>query len=499
MPRLPLTDEQKTAATSRRDRLFIEANPGSGKTTVAAERYGILRFDRTSAESRAVTAISFTRSATGELNRRIRGRWGTRATGWPHGVMTIDRLVCDIVHHLLRRGLIHWLGDHATLEVLDEWRGHKGYRWLVPGNNYRRAAALDANARLTSVGRPVTTPGFGFGNKQVFHDHLALGRCTHEDVRSVLASALRKPNLKDEVTAFLAASLAHMVVDEVFDANGLDLALVTLACDAGVCVTLVGDPWQALYGFRGAKPDLVPNVMTQWGFQSLPLSHSFRFRSVEMRVLAEELRDSAPVALGKGGDHEVALASTWGALWSGPDHILPLSFGRTTNQNDAAAIVLLDHLVHSQFSERAIFLPEALILLGLDLDVYRAEGPTVLGGVVETLVSGSKDCAERALQQLRVAVKDLGAPRRPRAGSGDSEQKQVDRFSDLAARLRSSRTLVPGMTIHQAKGREWDNVGVRLSDTEIGHLAGGLDPEVETHRALYVALTRARYAVTALS
>lgn len=498
MPRLPLTDEQRKASTSREQRLFIQANPGSGKTTVAAERYGVLRFDRAIGDSRAITAVSFTRSATGELNRRVRGRWGSKATGWPHGVMTIDGLVCDIVHHLLRRGLIHWIDGHTNLQVLDDWRGHNGYRWLTPGNNYRRFAVVDANARLTSVGRPVTQAGFGFGNKQAFHNHLALGRCTHDDVRAVLTSALRRPPLKNAVTEFLASSVAHMVVDEVFDANGLDLAIVTLACDADVCVTLVGDPWQALYGFRGAKPDLVPKVMKQWGFAELPLSHSFRFQSAEMKDLSEALRNSVPVSVPADGDHNVALASTWDALWTGPDHILPLSFGRTTNQNDAAAIVLLDHLVRSQFSDRAIFLPEALILLGLDLDTYRAEGPAVLGGVVETLASDTSDAPARALVQLRGAVKDLGASRRPRAGSGEVEQRQVDRLAALAARLRSKRPLVPGMTVHQAKGREWDHVGVRLTPTEADHLSTGLDPDVETHRALYVALTRARHGVMAL-
>jgi DNA helicase-2/ATP-dependent DNA helicase PcrA len=161
--------------------------------------------------------------------------------------------------------------------------------------------------------------------------------------------------------------------------------------------------------------------------------------------------------------------------------------------------VLLDHLVRSQFSERAIFLPEALILLGLDLDTYRTQGPTVLGRVVETLVRRTHNAEAKALDHLRGGVKDLGARRRPRAGSGDNEQRQVDRLAALAARLRSARPLVPGMTIHQAKGREWDNVGVRLTATEIAHLGVGLDPEVETNRALYVALTRARYGVTALA
>lgn len=52
-----------------------------------------------------------------------------------------------------------------------------------------------------------------------------------------------------------------------------------------------------------------------------------------------------------------------------------------------------------------------------------------------------------------------------------------------------------GMTIHQAKGREWDRVGVRLTDRERGRLAAGLDRDVESDRALFVALTRARFAV----
>ena len=45
MTRVALTDEQIAASTSRKRRLFIEATPGSGKTTVAAERYGVLRFN----------------------------------------------------------------------------------------------------------------------------------------------------------------------------------------------------------------------------------------------------------------------------------------------------------------------------------------------------------------------------------------------------------------------------------------------------------------------
>src|SRR4051794_39451618 len=107
MPRLPLTDEQKNAVGATAERLFIEAAPGAGKTTVAAERYGVLRFNRFGAY-RSITAVSFTRSATGELQRRVRSRWGSTALSWPHGVLTIDALVCSIVEYLLRQHVIRW-------------------------------------------------------------------------------------------------------------------------------------------------------------------------------------------------------------------------------------------------------------------------------------------------------------------------------------------------------------------------------------------------------
>ncbi|MFJ8194116.1 ATP-binding domain-containing protein [Streptomyces sp. NPDC096094] len=53
--------------------------------------------------------------------------------------------------------------------------------------------------------------------------------------------------------------------------------------------------------------------------------------------------------------------------------------------------------------------------------------------------------------------------------------------------------LVPGMTCHRAKGREWDRVEVRLEEADAAALHKGLDPADEAHRSLYVALTRARH------
>jgi len=173
-----------------------------------------------------------------------------------------------------------------------------------------------------------------------------------------------------------------------------------------------------------------------------------------------------------------------------------MSFGRTTNKTDAAGILLLDQLVYSAFGHHAIFLPEALVLLDLSPETYANRGQPVLGAVLERLSQAGSDTDLRAtLDLLRGAVKSLGSPRRPPSGNVDAEQRQLDRLAALAVRLRAG-PLISGMTIHQAKGREWDRVGVALTDPEIEHLAGGLVQESDAHRALYVALTRARERVT---
>jgi DNA helicase II / ATP-dependent DNA helicase PcrA len=51
----------------------------------------------------------------------------------------------------------------------------------------------------------------------------------------------------------------------------------------------------------------------------------------------------------------------------------------------------------------------------------------------------------------------------------------------------------PAGTIKRPLTREWGRVGVRLEEADAAALRRGLDPTDEAHRALYVALTRARH------
>lgn len=98
-----LTDEQRLAAASLRTNLFIEAGPGTGKTTVSAQRFGVQRFAAAHRhDTRAVVAVSFTRAATYNLRRRVQRLWGPGALTWPHRIVTLDTIMCDLLHDLMR-------------------------------------------------------------------------------------------------------------------------------------------------------------------------------------------------------------------------------------------------------------------------------------------------------------------------------------------------------------------------------------------------------------
>ena len=171
-----------------------------------------------------------------------------------------------------------------------------------------------------------------------------------------------------------------LIVDEIFDANSLDIAVIELA--ARVCpVTVVGDPWQALYGFRGARPDEVPGLLARTGMVRLPLSVSFRWRTEEQRQLADRLRAGEGVTLPSGpeDDVDVVLACQWKQLWETGAHVLPLAYGSAKgNTPEAAATLLLNQLTRTVLGENATYLSDALATLGItDPDAPRRLEPAL--------------------------------------------------------------------------------------------------------------------------
>jgi DNA helicase II / ATP-dependent DNA helicase PcrA len=225
----------------------------------------------------------------------------------------------------------------------------------------------------------------------------------------------------------------------------------------------------------------------------MPLTASFRWRTTEQADLASSLRNSEGAVLRQPQLDEtvnVVLATRWRALWDVGSWVLPMAYGSAKGNNmEAAATVLLDRATRTIHGERATYLADALTTLGVvDPDSMR-EIDDDLASVVELLKTPGKPALVASYNALIDAMR-IVSQRTFKA----AHWRYTDRLKLLQQRLSTDHDLTPGMTVHQAKGREWDRVGLRLIDSQSATLAGGLNPGEEAHRQLYVACTRARYA-----
>lgn len=105
----------------------------------------------------------------------------------------------------------------------------------------------------------------------------------------------------------------------------------------------------------------------------------------------------------------------------------------------------------------------------------RDDVPIALAPVLDRLSGGTTGDAAAALALLRETLRHIGGRTIPTL-SGEQETARVVSLVALSKRLGKSH-LVPGMTVHQAKGREWDRVAVHLLPAQQARLAAGLQQD----------------------
>jgi DNA helicase-2/ATP-dependent DNA helicase PcrA len=488
-----LTDEQVLAAASDSRLVNIISGPGSGKTTVSAARFGYLHH-RDPDGRRGVLGLSFTRSAVGELRSRIIARWGHQAAELPNLVTTFDDFHVRVLHHLLDLGLATWPGGHRRLDVIDDFRGiHNDFRLLIAGS-YKRHAGCGPDGAITSLNEPVSKPKFGFGKKAPHLAVLSHGTSSHDDVRRALRSVLKYvPGAREAVVAWLAANYRHVVVDEIYDADELDIFMcVCVANTTTATLTLVGDPWQALYDWRGATPEKVGKyLLDKYPFTAYEQTQSFRFATEQTVELARALRAGESVVLPAAASTatDVALGRQWTTLWTVGDNVLPLAFRTVGNRIDAALNLLLDEVTRTKLGRKSFGRQSALVHLGLPEEGIEEVLLKHFRPILTELVAGLP--AADALELVRDAAEAVSPKPRPSRLKAPAEAQRIQEVERLRRRITRA-DLIPGLTVHQAKGCEWHRVGVALTATHESALATGLTNSQEEHCVLYVALTRAK-------
>ncbi|WP_110182667.1 ATP-dependent helicase [Nocardioides solisilvae] len=266
---LPRLDEhQRRVVDHPGGPLLVLAGPGTGKTTTLVEAIAD-RIEARGADPSSVLALTFSRKAAEQLRDRVTARVGR----------TTSAAMCSTFHSfalsLVRAHSPHELYD-APLRLLSAPESDVVLRELLvdnpesvawpPGLRHalgtrgftREVHAVLSRAREKGLDGPALRAlGLEHGAPELvaaglFLDQYLtildnLGATDHADLvrRAVLEAEAHRDELR--------ARFSHVFVDEYQDTDPGQVALLRALAGDGRDLTVVGDPHQSIYGFRGAE------------------------------------------------------------------------------------------------------------------------------------------------------------------------------------------------------------------------------------------------------
>jgi DNA helicase-2/ATP-dependent DNA helicase PcrA len=266
MPTTPLQVQaaqtaQHSAAHDIAPQVRLLAGPGTGKSSSIEERVHWLLSNGTPPSQ--IVAVSFTRAAARDLERRI------RAYGQQHGHSEVKQVRVSTLHSVALR-ILRLAGLLAAFpvdpRVLDDWELEEifdpefGNKASIPQKT-RREAIRRAHEAFWSTGiwnptnyippnPPISTNetnafrAFLISRGQLYACVLP-GELVRKCVDAATTGTLSLPQLLGAL---------HLIVDEYQDLNPCDLQFVHLLATAGITFFAAGDDDQSIYSFRFASP-----------------------------------------------------------------------------------------------------------------------------------------------------------------------------------------------------------------------------------------------------
>ena len=267
-----LTPEQREAVMSPAKRLLVRATAGSGKTHVLTLRIQ-RRISQGEIEPNQVLAMTFTRKAGDELRRRLSrsGIRDIRAGTFHRAALTLvnqyreDHHLTPLVIEANRRRLVTTLATqvNAAGEIrLEDWqlpRLEQDIGWaLSQGFN---GALYAKNAKKSRRDAPLSPAQFA----NVLDRYVGL--CHSRGVLDfdlLLSEAITLLRDEPNVLASFRHHHTSLYVDETQDMNPLQFMLLRHMAGDDPDLFCVGDPNQSIYGFNGASPHLLSEIIRTW-------------------------------------------------------------------------------------------------------------------------------------------------------------------------------------------------------------------------------------------
>lgn len=541
------TPAQQHAIESTASQIVVVAGPGSGKTATTVQR--ILSLIELGTDPASIVAITFTNAAANELRHRINrspktGEWGSEPDV-PVSLGYIGTLHSFALRMLKQYGEAQGYGERISIisaesatELLETKAKQLGCKLKTQDLLELKAKWAPTPGRMTLAETVVAS---------YYHDLKESGIV---DFDNLLQAFLEMVENNDEANARIAARFTSLFVDEMQDSSSVDWDIYDQLPIARKFY--VGDPDQAIYSFRGGRVEHLIERAKSSKVQTIVLEDNFRSHTeicqAAQRLIernADRVQKQTRSRKGIGGTIEVHAAGN-----EGEESAIVIRRIQQLDADMSIAVLCRTNAVAYEYRQqlRANGLPVAepkRSTLPKDWPMARAlvellgnpendtlakfylrarftalgHPPAKVRELVNSIVMGAAvqmktiNQAHLLLPAYTVAAGVLGTCI-TQGVSAESRMLLNEVVTtvgpeapplELALAMNSMRdgkpeennTLIQVLTIHGAKGLEFDAVFlVGFEDQLIPGRANSQDAIAEERRLAYVAITRARKHLT---
>ncbi len=304
-----LNPEQQSAVFQDTGSLIVVAGPGTGKTLALTHRIArLIREDP--ARSESILALTFTRKAAREMARRITdlipGVQSARVYMTTFHGFCLDLLRTNSHKTELPPGFTLCSETDAVNLVrkcLDEsGRGTRSIRRFMNAlPEIRAASVLDSRD---------TPPDQGMVRHFEKYQRMlrSLGMLDFDDLEVETLRLLRN---HEAVARHYAGKFPWIFVDEYQDTNRVQVEILKAIVSKGpVTLWAIGDPDQAIYGFRGADVENFHRFHADFpGSAEVTLGRNYRSTESILKGASAVMKKAAPLQCETPGDTPIFIAS----------------------------------------------------------------------------------------------------------------------------------------------------------------------------------------------
>jgi DNA helicase-2/ATP-dependent DNA helicase PcrA len=270
-----LNSHQKRAVCHRKTPLLIVAGPGTGKTLTLTRRiaylvrHGIAKPDQ-------VLAVTFTNKAAEEMQERLAVLLGKDNR---IAVQTFHSLGHEILREQHRRE-----GKSGERQILDETEALNVVGEILSSmeGHWRRRDRIDILERISKAKQSLqTAEALETSDRQFGSIYRRYQKTLDDagviDLDDLIVRPVRLLENNPEVLGDYNTRFPFLSVDEYQDINHAQYRLVRLLSPGGENLCVIGDPDQAIYGFRGADSRYFLQFESDYpGAEIVHLEQSFR-------------------------------------------------------------------------------------------------------------------------------------------------------------------------------------------------------------------------------